>query len=306
MRSSGLLALLMLGVACGGRTAAGGTEGRLSAPTWDEVEWDEPFDSVAVYLWSGGTGRTWAVMSVGVGDGGAFHRERWDGESFNKTASEHNRAARFDDGQVWAAPTGLAFGGARQSLQRWSGSAWSDWTGTPACTAIGGTAEDDLWCATRDELWHFDGVTFAATKFAGVLGILALARDDAWFWGENGASHFDGVKWQTMLSGAVRVVSASAADDVLAVKDGDVWHCAGPATAWTRQNPTGALVSSVWSQSRTNTWIVAAGTAMRFDGSRWNPVSLPAQDEWLLIAGTGEDVWLGGTLKLLHGRAAGK
>lgn len=304
MRSTCLLALLLLSVACGGRTQVNGTGGRPPAD-WTKIVWDEPFDSVAVYLWSGGVDRTWAVMSAGAGEGGAFYRERWDGARFTRTESDRNAAARFDDEQVWATSTRVAFGGGTRSLARWSGSAWRDWSGTPACAALGGTAEDDIWCATRDELWHFDGVRFTPRAFGGVLGVFALARDDVWFWGEGGATHFDGNNWHTTLSGPVRTVSASASNDVWAVKDGDLWHCAGAEAPWTRQNPTGALVSSVWSLSETNTWIVAAGSAMRFDGAAWLSVALPARDEWLLVAGSTEDVWLGGTLKLLHGRAAG-
>src|SRR6478609_5112151 len=61
-------------------------------------------------------------------------------------------------------------------------------------------------------------------------------------------------------------------------------------------------IAGVWSQSRTNTWIVAAGSAMRWDGSRWITLDLPTQDELMCLSGSSQDVWLGGTLKLLHGR----
>jgi hypothetical protein len=97
-------------------------------------------------------------------------------------------------------------------------------------------------------------------------------------------------------------VSASGPTDVWAVQDGNVFHSTGPGSAWSRQNPTGGLIASVWSESATNTWIVAAGAAMRWNGSSWAVMPLPFQDERLLISGSSEDIWIAGTLQLIHGR----
>jgi len=314
----------LLCVACGGRTAvgipsddgaagqptsstpsSGGTNGRAPSPTWTHVEWDPPFDSTAVYLWSGSPTDAWAVMSAGAGNGGAYFREHWDGVGWTRTASELSTPGRFEDRQVWGAPSGTAFGGATRNLQRWSGATWKNWEKTPGCAALGGTSNDDLWCSTTAALWRFDGVTWSSTALGGLRGVFARTRDDVWSWGSSGAWRLVDGTWQNMLVGNVRAVSTSAVDDVWAIQDGDLLHGTGTANVWARQNPTGASISAVWSQSKTNTWIVAAGSAMRFDGMTWAPLSLPVQDEWLLVAGSSEDVWLAGTQTLLHGRAAG-
>ena len=314
-------AALLLTVACGGRTtlldgeaslgAAGssaGGSGAASATTlksWDRVKWDKPVEESPVYLWTGSVNDTWAVISTeGNADGTCF-RDHWNGSSWTRTPSQRNQTSRFDRQQVWGGSNGRAFGGSSQSLERWSAGAWSDWAQSPGCSALGGSAEDDIWCATATELWHFDGATWARSPMSGVQGILALERDDAWAWGTDGASHFDGVSWSVQLIGLVQSVSASDAQDVWAVKDGVLLHAAGPNSPWASQNPSGSQIAGVWSQSRTNTWIVAAGAAMRWDGSRWITLDLPAQDELLRISGSSQDVWLGGTQKLLHGRANG-
>jgi len=97
-------------------------------------------------------------------------------------------------------------------------------------------------------------------------------------------------------------MSASGPHDVWAIQDGDVLHSIGPGTPWTRENPTGALISSVWSESPSNTWIVAAGAGMRWNGSSWRLMDLPMQDERLQVSASAEDVWIAGTQQLAHGR----
>ena len=119
-------------------------------------------------------------------------------------------------------------------------------------------------------------------------------------------THFNGDSWSLELAGPVRSLSASQPSDVWAVQDGNLMHGAGPGTNWTQQNPSGSQISAVWSQAKTNTWIVAAGAALRWDGSSWHMLALPTEDEWLLVSGSAEDVWLAGTLKLLHGHASGR
>jgi len=308
-----LLGLLLM--ACGGRTAleSDGSLPSLSAPgaggggapntvswDWDQIDWDGTFDESVVYLWTGSVNDTWAVISESVG---TFHRDHWDGARWTRTVAENDSSARFEDGQIWAAANGHAFAGATSNdLQRWFGQAWAEWKAVPGCHAVGGSAEDDLWCATDSELWRFDGSRWTSTPLPGIRGIFARTGSDVWIWGARGASHFDGVNWSLELTDAVRCVSTSARNDVWAVQDGNLFHSAGPGKPWTRQNPTGARISSVWSESLTNTWIVAAGAAMRWNGSSWLVMSLPLQDERLLISGSSEDIWIAGTLELVHGR----
>lgn len=310
MRRCCLVALLLCS-ACGGRsalddeTSSRAPQPATSAPSisWSSLTWDEPLDQVAVYLWTGSAVDTWAVTSAGAGDGGAFYREHWDGTALERTSTEASTSGRFDDQQVWGAPSGLAFAGSSQGLQRFTDAAWSDWPATPSCSKIAGRGNDELWCATSDALWHLSDSAWSQEPLGGVRGIVALSHDDVWAWGADGARHFDGTRWSQELPGLVRSLSASSPRDVWAVSDGDLFHSAGPGTAWRRQNPTGSQISAVWSQAPTNTWIVAAGAALRFNGSKWASVELPVRDEFLLISGSDRDVWLGGTLKLLHARA---
>jgi len=230
------------------------------------------------------------------------YRDHWDGSHWTRTLAEQQPSGRFGAEQIWAPDSQRAFAGSRQNLQRWSGKTWTDWVNSPACSAIAGTAEDDLWCATDTVLWHFDGTQWTRQLMSGIVGILARARDEVWVWGTTGASHFDGVRWSLELANPVVQVSSSEATDVWALQDGDVWHSTGKGSAWTRQNPTGGRILGVWSQSRTNTWVVAAGAAMRWDGTSFLLMPMPRQDERRLISGSSEDIWIAGTQLLAHGR----
>jgi hypothetical protein len=314
VRSQWLL-LALLACACGARTAiesdsapptqaSGGRGG--AAPEsldWDHVIWDQVLPEAVTYLWTGSVANTWAVVSD---DSGTFQREHWDGTSWTRTAAADDPSAPFDESQIWAVAGDEAFGGSSQALQRWFGKSWTDWAGTPGCHAVAGTAANDLWCANAVALFRFDGAHWTRQAMSGIRGILARARDDVWVWGELGASHFDGVRWSLEFVGLVKRVSASGPNDVWLVQDGNVFHATTLGSTWTRQNPTGGQIASVWSESATNTWIVAAGAAMRWNGSRWELMELPMQDERLLISGSSEDIWIAGTQMLIHGHPARK
>jgi len=316
--SQWLVAALLVCTACGARTAfesdhspastpepSGGSSGSNGSggegarpASWDQITWVDEFDQSVVYLWTGSATDTWVVTSAGPG---LFYRDHWDGSRWTRTAGEDG-SDRFGSEQIWGAGDRQAFAGSSKGLQRWSGNTWTNWQQTPACHAIGGSENNAIWCATESELWQFDAPQWAHQLMSGVAGIQASTRKDVWVWGIPGASHFDGVRWNLELAGAVRRVSASEPSNVWAVEAGDVLHSAGPGTGWTRENPTGSQIASVWSQSTTNTWVIGAGAVMRWNGSSWAIVPLPTQDEWLLISGSSEDVWLAGTLKLIHGR----
>jgi len=307
------LLVAVLGVACGGRTAieeserspptqASGGSGAAGSPqtsSWDEIIWDDEvlYEAVA-YLWTGSVSNTWAVVADHMD---TFQREHWDGSRWTRTVAATDPSAPFDEAQIWAAESGQTFGGSSRNLQRWLGETWTDWAGTPGCRAVGGRAENDVWCATESELWRFDGSQWTHQPMGGIRGILALARDDVWVWGERGASHFDGASFRLELGNLVKRMSASGPHDVWAVQDGNLLHSTGPGSAWTEQNPTGGQIASVWSESPENTWIIAAGAAMRWNGSSWQVMPLPMQDERLLISGSAEDIWIAGTQMLIHG-----
>lgn len=310
----GWLVCALLSIGCGARTgfesdlasvSARGAAGAASAPCskdWDQIVWDESLTEAAVYLWTVSANDTWAIVAADTVGVRAFYRDHWDGSRWTRTSSEGNTSSIFANQQIWAANPGQAFAGGTPTLQRWSGNLWTSWNNTPDCHAIAGSAENDLWCATESDLWHFDGGTWTTTlSVTGVQGILANARDDVWLWGTTGARHFDGTRWTLELVDPIKRVSASGKHDVWAVEDGNVLHSAGPGTSWTLQNPTGGQIASVWSESPTNTWIVAAGAAMRWNGASWVLMDLPLQDERLFISGSAEDIWIAGTLKLAHG-----
>jgi len=305
-------------MACGARTelesdrsslsaqgsAGRGDKARCSA-SWDQITWDDSLDEAAEYLFTDSGTNTWAVVSgdsASAGSDSSF-RDHWDGSRWTRTLAERDPSGRFGEQQIWAAGSRQAFAGSSKNLQRWSGKTWADWQNSPGCRTLGGTAAEDLWCATETELWRFDGAQWTTHKaISGILGILASARDDVWVWGTQGASHFDGVRWTLELTSLVGQLSASEATDVWALQDGDVLHSTGPGSAWTRENPTGGQILGLWSQSTTNTWVVAAGAAMRWDGTSWTLMPLPMQDERRLISGSSEDIWIAGTLLLAHGR----
>lgn len=313
--SAVVVACVLLSVGCGARTGFGsdlsspsvpGTGGAATCSTnWDQITWDPTVEEAAVYLWTVSANDTWAVVSGDPTGPQSFYRDHWDGARWTRTANDSDAGQRFENQQIWAADAALAFAGAPQRLQTWSGSSWTDWQGTPGCDALGGTAPSDFWCASTHVLYHFDGQSWTREPIAqSIQGLLAKARNDVWIWGSTGASHFDGTRWTVELSDPIKRISASGPSDVWAVRDGDLLHSTGPGRAWISQNPTGGRIASVWSQSSTNTWIVAAGAAMRWNGSSWAVMDLPMQDERLLISGSDADIWIAGTQMLAHGRPA--
>jgi hypothetical protein len=316
MLNGGWLAGVLLSAGCGARTGVASDLSSASVPgtggaatcskDWDQITWEDSVEEAAVYLWTTSANDTWAVVSGNPSDPQSFFRDHWDGGRWKRTASDGAAGQRFENQQIWAAEGALALAGARQQLQSWSGYNWTDWRGTPpGCHALGGTAPSDFWCASESVLSHFDGERWMRAPIANsIQGILAKARDDVWIWGAGGASHFDGTRWTIELSDPIRQISASGPRDVWAVRDGDLLHSTGPGTKWTSQNPTGGRIASVWSESSSNTWIVAAGAAMRWNGASWVVMDLPMQDERLLISGSAEDIWIAGTQILAHGRPA--
>ncbi|HYP98061.1 MAG TPA: hypothetical protein VER96_05270 [Polyangiaceae bacterium] len=308
------LVCTLLSVGCGARTGfetdlasvpVQGSAGAAAAPCtkdWDQIVWDASREEAVLYLWTVNANDTWAVVAGDAVGVRPFHRDHWDGSSWTRTASENDPSGVFGNQQIWAADGGQAFAGGTQDLQRWTGKIWANWQNTPGCHAIAGTATNDLWCATDSELWRFDGANWTQSlSINGVQGILAKTRNDVWIWGTSGASHFDGIHFQPVLSDPVKRVSTSTPNDIWVVQDGNVLHATSPSGPWTLQNPTGGIIASVWSESPSNTWVVAAGAGMRWNGQSWQLMDLPMQDERLLISGSADDIWIAGTLKLAHG-----
>jgi hypothetical protein len=268
-------------------------------------------DGQVVRLWTGSASNTWAVRFAKNDSGSAtFFREHWDGRSWAQTSGDDG-AMQFGDQQIWGEPGGDAFGGGSR-LGRFTAGAWRSLPSAPACSSVSGTTENDIWCAydtpLGSELWHFDGKSWTqAGGFVKILGIQAVARDNVWLWG-SALWHFDGKSWSVELDTPTRTVSANRNNDVWAITNGSTTlvRRVNAGSAWrTVDNPSGAQLSDVWSQSPNNTWIVGAGSVMRWDGVRWNAVQIPTQDEFLIIAGSDRDVWIAGVLTLVHGRAAG-
>lgn len=305
--------------ASGGKTSGGvsGAANGGSAVTetppasWSRVAWDMIRDGQVVQLWTGSASDTWAVRFANGGASGAnFFREHWDGKSWTVTSAD-NGVMHFGDQQVWGAPSGNAFGGGPR-VNRFSAGTWRALQTAPACSVVSGTAEDDIWCAyeapSGSELWHFDGNGWANSPGSWkISGIQAVARDDVWLWG-SALWHFDGKSWQIELDAPTRTVSANGREDVWAIPNSStsLLRRGSRGAKWrTLDNPSGAQLSDIWSQAPNNTWIVGAGSVMRWDGVRWSAVQVPTQDEFLLISGSDRDVWIAGVLTLIHGRAAG-
>jgi hypothetical protein len=205
--------------------------------------------------------------------------------------------------------------------RRWNGSAWKEYplpgySGNGGLAMVSAAAPDDVWVAAGSRyLAHFDGSAFTKIEspvpgagvkvFAGQSGTWLTTSVSN---GDTGLYRRVGGTWQAALADGISYlmdVRARTATDAWAVGalrgsgfdraavahwDGQSWQ----PVAYPRNDARFVRVLPV---SATDVWatVNGAGYVMRWDGSTWSQVDLPAgvQDVELAVDGSGI-VWAGG------------
>lgn len=119
------------------------------------------------------------------------------------------------------------------ALWRFDGDAWNiEDIGASDVAFVAGTAADDVWAATRDAIFHFDGADWSRSPSdvdlsSGISALWARARDDAWAatlsMSGSGPSvvHWDGSRWSawsafvsSTTNARITSFGGAAADDL--------------------------------------------------------------------------------------------
>ena len=125
-----------------------------------------------------------------------------------------------------------------------------------ALSAVWGSASDDIFVVGgspgQGEVHHFDGATWSEMEIPSVpllVWVFGFGPRDVFAVGENGgAIHYDGTSWRLLDTGSTA----------------DLW--------------------GVWGPSREELWVVGSDSQLaepvilRFDGSRFSPVTIPDND----------------------------
>lgn len=244
---------------------------------WNGDEWlpaDAPGSFNAFYL---------SILMLGDDDGWLASNDtlwRWDGETW---AEEHDNPTPFNLSSLAAlsAGDGWAVGG-DGLIMRWDGSQWRLFA-TPTTlrlTDMVMVSETDGWIVGPEALLRWDGEAWTAQMPPSPLpfnvaywGLEALSPTAVWAVGQTAG-------WRSLIS-----------------------HWDG--RRWTRQfAPSSFQLNSISMLSPDVGWAVGVSTALRWDGSLWQPVEIPAgafalqavdvtaaDDVWVVGQRTGGFIW---------------
>jgi hypothetical protein len=199
--------------------------------------------------------------------------------------------------------------------------------------ALSGPATDDLWLAGYDDgdwlgssfIAHWDGALWSRVAVptpgqiktiwsaggADVWAMLQRPSDSPLGYGST-IAHWDGASWTTFES-PTRVIF----DDVFGLSNTDVWTCGRDGVlfhydgAWT-QIPSGTTADllGLWGDAN-GLWVVGGsdeyplqeGVMLEWNGTDWQPESLPTTDTLTSVHAVGPDLWTVGAYVLRRPRA---
>jgi hypothetical protein len=154
-----------------------------------------------------------------------------------------------------------------------------------------GNAYLGLWANTASDVWavgevgtavHFDGNAWtrvSTNATASLRGVWAASASDVWAVGDGGTIlHYDGQSWQQASSGTTQSLTAVWGDgtSVWAVGQmGTIVRYSTSQKSWSASaSGTTSQLNAVWATGPSAVYAVGnGGTAVKFDGSKWNAVS---------------------------------
>jgi hypothetical protein len=216
-------------------------------------------------------------------------------------------------GDVWAVGS---------AVRRWNGSQWlAAGAGLPSVSLRGvwGTGANTVWgVADAGRIFRWNGVQWSlasAAPSARIFNAVNGSAGTAWAVGLGGMlSRLSSDQWTHITSSGSKSFNAawmSAADDGWAVGDsGALYHYDGLTWEQTPSVQTTSSLLGIWGSGKDDVWAVGFGAILRFNGSEWINVPVPAgvdlaSTRFTDVYGSGpNDVWLLGekvlTRYLLH------
>jgi hypothetical protein len=281
--------------------------------SWDEMTWTEtPMESNFSVNHVLGVRRNdaWAVVFSSGFRTAYFYREHWNGSQWTHTVDEGGGDLFTPDSIVAFDQTAIGTQ-EKGGLMQYRADRWKVWAGSPHCSLVTGTSDEDVWCGDGLNLHHWDGMFWTSVQLAGCIGLQATAADDVWAWTSSSVVHWDGFVWSTQAAFNVRALAASARDDVwILTAEDHLLHSAGAGSSWIEtavgEGPPTPLYG-IWARTRDDAWAVGtSGLILRWNGEKWSALT-PVLTENSLnsVSGSGADVWIGGDDILFHGVPSG-
>jgi len=230
---------------------------------------------------------------------------RYDGDGFSAGAPPGgtiNSLWIAPGGETWAVHEG------RVAVNR-KGFGWTSARHTPVHNAISGVADDEIWVAADlGIVWRYDGSLWSSLDTGlgvNLEKIWAQSASDVYAASANALYHYDGGTWAKIsLPGVTDILSVdgSASDDVwvVAKPEGTVYHFDG--VVWTASQLDGAVRDS-WGPTRDRRWFVSFDKIYFFNGTTYDSTVLPnaglvavagVRDDRVFAISESGTVWEGG------------
>lgn len=273
---------------------------------------DRSFEPDVTGFW--GTGSASASGMWMVAEGINFSTlAKLDGEAWKSKYT--TPASSFSLSALWGASDSDLWAVGGSKIVHWDGAEFRPTPNVISSRAIWGSGASDIWQVGDDGgIARSDGKKWSAVS-RGIIGggaaIMGSGQDDVWNVGAEGVMHYDGKQWNDAgVPGAggawVNLSVASKTSAWMLGSTGAVAHWNG--TSWSVLSKNAFLrggTGSIWASAENDVWVSASNDTMqRWDGSKWNTVSI--YNDCGNGGGSGlwgaspTDLWLAGADGVMH------
>jgi len=266
---------------------------RFDGQRWERVA-ATPADTWFRQLAPRATGGFWALGRRGDGSALQGLLYAWDGRQWlDSGLRTRELQAMFvaDDRDIWlVSDDGV--------LSRWDGQALRE---VPSPTreytrALAGTAENDVWLAASDGLFHWDGRSWSKARPTSN-SVLVRGIGDVWSVDDDGVHHLVGATWRSwsLAPDPMRRVYDGGDGSVWLVESRAAFRLAGD--TWERTTSADLRVDTLSAAPDGIAWaLVDRVDLIRWDGTSWTqPIANDQLGELQAFWGVGDDdVWAAG------------
>lgn len=186
---------------------------------------------------------------------------------------------------VWLGEGKALFAGFSTFFE-WDGQHWRNLPspGRRDLRAIWGLASNDLWAATDDGVYRFDGAQWTRSANHVFSDLAGAANDDIWGINLEGLHHWDGKEWTRVADGLMRAMWVAGPGEVFAASTPTcaetltIYHAHDGALETTQAVDLGDTVS-MSGTSASDIWLSLfgfgnkGGEVWHFDGRAWTQMS---------------------------------
>lgn len=193
---------------------------------------------------------------------------------------------------IWGAGPTAVWAGANRQVAHYDGTQWTtvlSGTSIENVQAIGGTSETDVWVFGLTTQ-HFDGTTWTTRPAPAplVLAVAGSGPDDVWAATLDGVWRWQGQAWALALptTSTVFALDVVGADVFAITADRTLHHYDG--TTWVSSEiPVISTIRHLRAHARDDVFAATDTEVLHFDGARWAPVRSPPSEFNAMIVGIG-------------------